>query len=429
MGMNWRLIVEGLGIGGWFRPRASSRANSDDFWFTEIGQAMSAAGIKITPDTAMQVSAVGACVRLISGTTAKIPLHEFERDGEDGRRRVRNGPLEQLFRQPNPWQSWFEFRRMMTANVALYGNAYAQIISGPLGFASQLIPLPPRMVTPKLTQSMEILYEVLTAKGPTLVSQSQIFHLRDLSVDGVTGLSRIQQHVEGIGLAKAAEIYTASVFGNNADFGALVVAKKGLQEQERKRILSTLKKKTGAQRAGKTLLLEGEIEVQKSRFTNVEAQTFELRNFQISDIARIFGVPEHLIGQQEKQTSWGTGVEQQNIGFLMFSLMDWLVMWESAIQRDLVVDPENRFMEHNVDGLLRGDFKTRMEGFQIGIQNGIWCADEVRKKFNEPPRADGLGGRYHHPANMAVDGEESSADSPADQNGVVPFPQKQGGQS
>lgn len=400
-------------LGGELTHQASARANSDDFWYTDTASGLSASGVKVTPDSSMQVSAVGACIRLISGTVAKLPLHEYERDDGDGRSRVRNGPIESLFRNPNEYQSWFEFRRTMTANLALRGNAYAQIVPGPGGFASQLIPLQNSQVRPYGNATGGVAYSVLTRDGWQQWDRSRIFHLRDLSLDGITGLSRIQQHAQGIGLAAAAELYTSAVFGNNADFGTIIIAKDGLDNDQFKRLRAALRGKTGAAKAGKHLILNGNVEIEKSRFTNVEAQTFELRSFQVSDIARIFGVPEHLIGQQEKQTSWGTGVEQQNIGFLTFSLMDWLVLWEAAIERDLIVDPETRFAEHKVDGLLRGDFRTRMEGYQIAIQNGLMSPDEARARENMNPRPDGLGGRFWRPANIQVDEEQPATPVPA----------------
>jgi len=114
----------------------------------------------------------------------------------------------------------------------------------------------------------------------------------------------------------------------------------------------------------------------------------------------MYGVPPHMVGLTEKQTSYGTGVEQQSIGFLQFHLLDWLVMWETAIQRDLLNPGGTEFVEHIVEGLLRADFKTRMEGYQLAIQNGIYSPNEVRKFENNPPRKDGKGDEYWRPSNM-----------------------------
>jgi HK97 family phage portal protein len=147
------------------------------------------------------------------------------------------------------------------------------------------------------------------------------------------------------------------------------------------------------------------MKIERPEVTNRDSQFIELRSFQVEDIARLYGVPPHLIGLTEKQTSWGTGVEQMAIGFLEFNLLDWLVMWETAVKRDLLSGEldTNAFVEHLVDGLLRADQKTRMDSYAAGIQNGILSRNEARKKENLPPYTG--GDKFLYPSNMSINGE------------------------
>lgn len=403
----------------------ASYGDGDDFWYGPPMQAV-LSGVSVSADNAMQVSALSACVRLISGTQAKLPIHEFETGADgDSRSRRRGEQLEYLLNvQPNRWQTAFDFRRQMTANLCLTGNAVAQKKLGADGEVEQLIPWHPTRVSWEQLDDSEIEYKVASRSGPRTFTQDQVFHLRDLSIDGVTGLSRIEQARQGIGLSMAAEMFAASYFGQGGEPPVALTSEGNLNTEARKRVLDSWKQSRAGVRGWLTPFVgEGGLKVEKLGNTNKDSQLLELRGFQVSDMARLFGVPPHLIGDVERSTSWGTGIEQQNIGFLVFSMMDWLVLWEQAIRRDLIVSPL-RFVEHKVEALLRVDFKTRMDGYAQAIINGIMSPDEVRQRENLEPRSDGRGGEFLRPANMVPSSDEQSSGDTPQAAAPIPFEQR-----
>jgi HK97 family phage portal protein len=201
----------------------------------------------------------------------------------------------------------------------------------------------------------------------------------------------------------AAETYATSYLLNGAEPGVVLETDQKLDEKQQKRLVEGWKAAhQGPHKAHLPTVLEGGLKAKPTSATNKDSQLLELRSFQVEDIARIYGVPPHLIGLTEKQTSWGTGVEQMAIGFLQFHLLDWLVMWETAIKRDLLTEPSDTsmFAEHMVDSLLRADFKSRMDGYAIAITNGILSRNEARQKENKPPYTGGE--KFLYPSNMAI---------------------------
>jgi HK97 family phage portal protein len=208
----------------------------------------------------------------------------------------------------------------------------------------------------------------------------------------------------------AAETFATSFLTNGADAGVALEIDKALTKPQREALIEAWKQAhQGPDRANIPTVLEGGMKLNRPTGTNKDAQLLELRSFQVEDIARLYGVPPHLIGLTEKQTSWGAGVEQMGLGFLTFHLVDWLVLWEAAIKRDLLDQPSDRdvYAEHLVDGLLRADFKTRMDGYGAAIANGILSRNEVRRKENLAPYAE--GDRFLYPTNLAVAGADRSA--------------------
>lgn len=372
---------------------------------------------------AMQVSALSACVRLISGNVAKLPFQVFRLSGDD-RVRERDHPVSILLNQkPNGWQTAHEFRRQMTAQVALYGNAVAlkRMVGARI---AELIPWEMDRVTIRREDDYSApIYELRDSAGKTRVYRAaDVLHLRDLTLDGVVGLSRIQQARQGLILAVAAETYATSYLMNGAEAGVVLKTDKVLNADQRHALREGwIQGHQGPSRAHAPAVLEGGLDIKSTGATNKDSQLLELRSFQVEDIARIYGVPPHLIGLTEKQTSWGTGVEQMAIGFLQFNLLDWLVMWESAARRDLFDDEVDAdvFAEHLVEGLLRADFKTRMDAYAIAVTNGILSRNEVRQKENLPAYEG--GDDYLYPSNMTVNGE---APEPVDQlsDGPTEFP-------
>jgi HK97 family phage portal protein len=363
-------------------------------------------------DGAMQVTALAACVRLVSGSTAKLPFPVYRRIGEEGRERDREHPVDGLLnRRPNRWQTAFEFRRMLTAHAAMHGNGIA-LKRREGARVVELIPWHPSQVSVyQESEGAPPVYELQRkGGGRTRHPAADIFHLRDLTLDGLRGLSRVEQAQQGLSLTMAAESFGLSYFANGAEV-SLAITADGLTEQQAKAVEKAVEDRhQGARRAHKPMVLAARgAQIKSLAASNKDSQMLELRSFQVEDIARLYGVPPHMIGLTEKQTSYGTGVEHMAQGFLQFSLLDWLVMWETAAARDLFDDVADTgyFAEHNVDGLLRADFKTRMDGYRTGIECGVLLRNEARRLENRPPYEG--GDRPLYPANMAVEGAPVAA--------------------
>ena len=392
----------------------------DDRWYDRSLGEETAAGVTVGPTTAMKVSALNACVRLIANTTSMLPFPIYRRIDDENRTRDRAHPLHELLnRRPNRWQSAREFRQMLAAHLCLRGNGYARIVPGPRGAVDELVPMHPDCVRPEQLDDLRVVYHVTDRRGlSTVLGQDEVFHLRDLSDDGVLGLSRIEQARQGIGLALAAETYAATYFGHGAEPGTVLTTDKIIKNDvDRERIIDKWNSRhLGPHKAHRTTLLEGGVKVEKLSATNKDSQFLELRGFQVGDIARLYGVPPHLIGDVERATSWGTGIEQQTIGFLTFGLLHWLEIWESAVDAQLVLTPETHFAEHVVAGLLRADFKTRMEAYAQAINWGIYSPDECRAFENRNPRPDGRGGVYLQPANMVAAGSSPTGARAAEES-------------
>lgn len=389
-------------------PQAhEERAPDDDFWYQSLGTS-TASGARVSEESAMRTSAVYACVRVLSESVAQLPLHVYERT-TGGKERAETHALSALLsRQPNSRQTSFEFREMMQGHLSLRGNAYALKDMNGAGRIRSLEPIHPDYVKPELKSNGTIVYKVkehetsARAGSETIYTQSQIMHLRGLSSDGYVGLSPVQQARESIGMAISAEEFGARFFQNDAKSGVIIEHPTHFKDEN---ALSRFKRQFTSARTGanrhKTVVLEDGMTAKEIGLTNKDSQFIEARKFQVSDIARIFRIPPHLIGDLDKAT-FGN-IEHQGLEFVIHTIGPWLVRWEQAISRDLIRDPDKYFVEHLVDALLRGDIQSRYTAYGVGITNGFLTRNEVRKKENMNP-IDGLDDPLT-PMNMAKESE------------------------
>jgi HK97 family phage portal protein len=206
------------------------------------------------------------------------------------------------------------------------------------------------------------------------------------------GLSLLTQHAETIAVAMASIEYLARFFGNNAAPNVVLEVPAVLADKTAETLRSQWERRhRGVSNAHRLAITDGGMKLHSIGMTNEQAEMAALYRQCVADIARVYGVPLHLIGETEKSTSWGTGIEQMSLGFLIYSLRPWLVIWEQALNRALL-SSETRgryYFEFNADGLLRGDFKTRMEGFALMIQWALATPNEIRRMLNMPPLAGG----------------------------------------
>lgn len=392
-------------------PQAKLPDAWDDYWYMPV-TSETQAGVKVDASTAMKISTVYACVKVLAETLASLPLIVYERLPDGGKKRAMNHPLyDPLHNQPNRWQTSFEWREMKMGHVLLRGNCYSQIIPGPRGFADQLAPLHPAyMEKVERLPTGELRYTYQEPNGPSRIfNGGEIFHVPGLSDNGLGGLSVIALARESMGAAIAAEGYGARFFSQDARPGGVLQHPGKLTKEAHDRISESWKKAhSGLPGAHQAALLEEGMQWKQVGMTSEDAQFLETREFQVEDIARWFRVPLHMIGSTSKVTSWGTGIEQLSLGFVIYSLLPWLRRWEQRISSSLILAPRRYFVEFLVDGLLRGDLKTRYEAYGTAINWGWLSPNDVRRLENMNPREGGE--EYLRPTNMMP--SQAAAENP-----------------
>lgn len=354
----------------------------------------------VTADSAMKISAVWRCVNLISGKVATLPLDLKRREGE---RRIdaHEHPLwDVIRRKPNGWQTPAEFRRMLQASVLLRGNGYAYKVQS-AGRVIGLIPLNADNVEVKQQRDLSLTYNVTLPSGQrTTLAQKDMLHLRGLSLDGVTGLPVLTYARESMNLALNTENHANGLFANGTMAGGVLTHPGKLGEGGQDALRDSLEYyRKGGSREGRDLILEEGMTYERLGMTSNDAQFIQTRVQTLAEIGMYFGVPLHLIGLNDKASSWGTGIEQMGIGFVTYTLQDWLTMWEQAIGRDLIGDKEpDLYAKFNIAGLLQGDAKTRYEAYATGRNWGWLSANDIRALEDQNP-IDG-GDEYLQPLNM-----------------------------
>jgi HK97 family phage portal protein len=372
------------------------------------------AGQTVTAESAMRVGTVFGCVRVISDQVSTLPLHLKRRVGEDVREDASDDPLwGVLRRRPNKWQTPSQFRNMLQAQKLLRGDGFALIVRS-RGRVTDLIPLDTTRMTVKQRDDLSIEYKYTRKQGgQVILAQAEVFHLAGLTLNGVNGVSPITHARESIGMSMAQDTYGASTFKNGARISNVLSHphKLGIEGQNNLRAsLSAFR--SGGEMEGQDLILEEGMEVKPMAMTSADAQWIESRKLTRSDIAMFFGVPPHMLGDTEKSTSWGSGIEQQTIGFISYTLEAHLTAWEETINRDLIgPDKEEMYARFNRGALVRGDIKTRFGAYAVALQWGWMSPDEIRALEDLNPREDGAGGKFYDPPNTAG-GEKGSEREP-----------------
>lgn len=358
-------------------------------------------GKSVTERTAMQTTAVYACVRIIAETVASLPLHVYEYTG-NGKERVYTHPLYRILHDiPNPEMNSFIMREVMMSHLLLWGNSYSQIIRNGRGDITALYPLMPEKMTVDRGSDGKLYYKYNSDKqGSFVFSKDEIFHIVGLGFDGLIGHSPIAMAKNAIGLAIAAEEYGSSFFSNSGTPSGVLEHPGVLKEPEKVRDAWN-KAYGGSGNAHKVAVLEEGMKFNPISINPQEAQFLETRKFQVNEICRIFRVPPHMIADLEKSSF--NNIEQQSLDFVTNTIRPWLVRIEQSIFQQLLNESEQEkyFAKFNVDGLLRGDFQSRMNGYAVGRQNGWLSANDIREleDLNRIPEEEG-GDRYLCNGNM-----------------------------
>ena len=382
-----------------FRSRASPKNNLFGSAYTFFfGQTSS--GKTVNERTAMQTTAVYACVRVLAEAIASLPLHTY-RYTEKGKEKALDHHLYHLLHnEPNSEMTSFVFRETLMGHLLLWGNAYAQIIRDGRGNVMALYPLMPDKITVERTEKGELFY-LYTKEGVSYPLRSEeVLHIPGLGFDGLVGYSPIAMAKNAIGMAIATEEYGAKFFANGANPGG-VLEHPGVVKDPSKIRESWNAVYQGSKNAHRVAVLEEGMKFQSIGIPPEQAQFLETRKFQLNEIARIFRVPPHMVGDLERSSF--SNIEQQSLEFVMYTLDPWVIRWEQAIQRALFSSTEKKecFVKFNVNGLLRGDYQSRMQGYAVGRQNGWLCADDIREleDMNKLPEGSG-GGTYLVNGNM-----------------------------
>ena len=368
-----------------------------------FGGTASKAGVAVNEDTAVKVTAVFACVRLLGQTIASLPLQTYRRV-EDGKEKATDHPLYPLLHSlPNEECTSYNMRLIMMVNLLLTGHAFAEIVRHrTTGAIKELWPIPTNKVWIKRNkQTNEIFYEVaLDGGGATRLYPEQMFHIQWVGMENFKSFHPVVLAREAIGLSIAAEEFGARFFESGANASGIAEYPGKLSDEAYKRFVKSFNEKyAGLGKAQRVMFLEEGLKFTKLSINPNEAQAIETRKFQVVEVARFYNVPPHLIMDLERATF--SNVEHQDISFVKYSLRPYLVCWEQEILRSLFLPHERQqyFAEFNLDGLLRGDSKSRAEALDIMMRNGVINADEWRALENMNPQEDGLGKIYYVPLN------------------------------
>jgi HK97 family phage portal protein len=362
-------------------PQNSLSTSRSVFW------GGSTSGVFVSEMTAMQTASVYACVRVIAETIASLPLHVYRYE-KHGTRLVPEHPLFNLLHNaPNPEMTSFVFRETLMSHILLWGNGYAQILRDGGGRALALYPLLPGKMDVGRGDDGQLYYTYWRDRdetrphekvGGVALRREDVLHIPGLSYDGLVGYSPIALAKNAVGMAIATEEYGASFFANGANPGGILEHPQAIKNPASIRDAWEALYK-GARNSGKVAVLEDGLKFHQVSIPPEQAQFLETRKFQLNEIARIFRVPPHMIGDLEKSTY--SNIEHQSLEFVKFTIEPWVVRIEQALHQSLVLPSEKNqvLIKFNMDSLLRGDYETRMKGYSIGIQNGFLSPNDVRR--------------------------------------------------
>jgi HK97 family phage portal protein len=379
-----------LGLASWF---PASRHDGDNFRTNRVSLAEyqdsgigSAGGV-------MGLATAWACVRLVSGTISSLPLVVYKR-GRDGREPATGHPLHRILHsRPNADQTALNFWQFMSAAVELQGNAYAEVDRAGDGRVISLkTPLAPDFVQPRRNRLGAIEY-VVSDGNHRVVQQDRMLHIRGFGGNPLGGLSTLAYGRHTFGLAQSLERSAAATFRNGVRTSGVLSTDNRLSPEQATILKDILHDKYhGAENTGLPMVLEGGLKWQSISINPDDAQMLESRAFSVEEICRFFSVPPHMIGHTEKSTSWGTGLEQQTIGFVQFTLRERLKNIESTLEEQLLSPVERAAgmrIEFNIEGLLRGDSAARTSFYKEALLGKWMTVNEVRAKENLPPVAWG----------------------------------------
>ena len=397
-----------MGLFDFFKRKATATTKPQDYsgW-----GAPSVSGAMVSENRVMGLTAHFACVRLIASTLASLPIHVYERTATG--KIIRNDhPVARLLREtPNKEMTSFSMIEAMQAQVLNRGKAFAEIVFDNNGDVCEIYPIAPGVVTPKRKDEYSPIEYHFQNQGVILPAY-KILHVPGLGFDGINSFSPIQLFRQSFGFGLAAEEFGSRFFGQGTNIGAVIHYPNALKDDAKERFKASIREGySGLGKSHNVMVLEEGAKFEKLGMSLEDAQFIESRKFSATEIARIHGVPPHLIGDLEKATF--SNIEEQGIEAVIYLFRPWVIRWEKSLNSKLFTgtDKDKFFIKFELDGLLRGNMKSRMEAYVSALQNGIFCVDEVREKEDMNPLPDGKGKIYRFPLNLGEAGKRNTEES------------------
>lgn len=383
------------------RPFGLRAISADAKWLQGLEDAArTTSGVEVTEETALGEVTIFACVRAISWTIASLPRGVYRRLEPRGKDRERTHPVARVLHRPNPWMNPFRFWSTVMAHAVFRGDGYAHIIrSG--GRPVELWPIDPSAVR-VCSKGARLYYEVRDGARTREIESRNMLHFTGPSGDGLQGYQSIELAADAVGLALAAQRFAANFFGNGSNLAGVISTETPLSPEAKKAMRKSWKELyAGLQKSHDVAIFEPGTKYQQIGTEPQKSQMNETQLAQALNMCRLIGVPPPIVGILEG-SSYATA-EQQNLAFAVHTVRPWCESVEDEIDFKMFdEDEQDMFVEHNLNALLRGDFKSRMEAWGSAIQNGVKCADEVRDEEGDNPLPDGKGTDYYHQVNLVA---------------------------
>lgn len=399
----------------WLRSNLTAR---DDDLYKVLGGSPTDTAENVTATSVLGLSTAWACVSLISGTIASLSCGVYRKDERLIKVPAGDHPLQRVLDDPNADQTPIDFWEMMSLSLELWGNAFAEVARNGSGDIIALTPIRPELVLVERDRSGALRYR-WHDKESHEQSEKDILHIRGNGGDPMGGMSTVAWNKNTFGMAQAIERSAGRTFANGIRSTGIFASKEKIPKEKMQEAAELIEKKyTGSMNAGRPMLLNGDLSYHPISFKPDEAQMLESRGFSVEEICRIFGVPPFMVGRTEKSTSWGTGIEQQILGFQKFTLRKRLKKIEQAVRKQLMSAEDRRAgysISFNIDDLLRGDSKARSAFYLSMTQIGAMTINEVRALEGLPPVNGGDVPR------MQMQNQPITATNPISDDGGLPL--------
>lgn len=383
-----------------FEKRSSSNLSTPSNWLVDLfGGGKTATGLYVNEQSAMQLSVVFSCVRVLSGTLASLPLIVYKRGKDGSRQRATKHPVYKLLQKsPNPRMVAFTFKQTIMGHLVTWGNSYSEIVRNRgSGVPEAIYPLRPDRVRLEVNEiTQEIRYFYTAGGNEREILTENMLHIPGLGFDGIRGYSVIRMAREDIALSQATREYGARFFSNGRPRG-IFKHPNALSEPAYQRLKKDLSDEfEGLDSSHKMKILEEGMEYQQIGLPPEDSQFLETRKYQRSELAGLFGVPPHMIGDLERATF--SNIEHQGIDYLTYTLQPWMAVIEQVVAWKLLLMSDDYYAEFLAEALLRADSQSRAEYYNKMFQIGTYSSNDIRRKENESP-AEG-GDTYYVMANL-----------------------------